>query len=446
MGSMKRLMALGAAALLLAAAASCGGDDDSGGDTASTSPVTTAEMPASDPTTTIASATTATVGGAPATSTPEGPATGEPILIGGMSPESAAQGNQPGVRPAMEAVAAYLNARGGINGRPIEIDFCDHKNDPNLLTQCTQDMVSKDVVALVGAFVNNPAYLPVLEQAGIASIEGAAVAGPQVMQSKISFPVASGALALAYGLADIAQTQGLSNLASVESALPATKPIGDAFKAAVALNHLTLDQSVTVPQTLTDLASVVAQADGSDATFLLLPPNQVLAYVQAAKQAGSTTTLLVSSGLLQQKFIDDTGGASSPAEGTLISDFYPAGADPAWDEFRVAIDEYDGDTKDIDLDNSVIKSVWVTMQVFAAVASTIDGDVTNASLLEALNGASDVEVPGLGLTLDFTTEFAAASSPRLFNRSIYPVTVKDGKFATLGDGTPIDTTKYFEAS
>src|SRR5689334_1398180 len=66
------------------------------------------------------SATTAASGGA---------ATGEPITLGLTNMEGGAI-SLPEVRNGMEAAIAYVNAHGGVNGRPFKLLRCDVDGSP----------------------------------------------------------------------------------------------------------------------------------------------------------------------------------------------------------------------------------------------------------------------------------------------------------------------------
>jgi ABC-type branched-subunit amino acid transport system substrate-binding protein len=255
--------------------------------------------------------------------------------------------------------------------------------------------------------------------------------------------VSAGASAANYGLAETAKARGYRKINVVITAIPTAAVFAESFKDAAQANGIELGNDIIVPPTLTDMSAPVAQAEGADAVYVLLPPTQVLSYLQALKQAGSTTPVLVQSGLLQASYIADTGGASSPAEGALVGDNFPAATDPGWDDFKAAVEAYDGNTSDIDFDNSLLREAWITMDVFVQAVSSIDGEINKESVLAALNSADAVSLHGLGPDLDFTTPFTSPDAPRLFNRTVFTATVENGQFAA--EGGPIDVTRYFVA-
>jgi branched-chain amino acid transport system substrate-binding protein len=127
-GRPRRAIALAALSVLLLGAVACGDDDDAA---ASDEDEATSGSEATD-----------LLG-------PEDPASGEPVLIGMVS-DGATQAfdNTDELRTA-EATAEYWNThRGGVGGRPIEIVTCETGADPAGGTNCANQMVEEQVVAV----------------------------------------------------------------------------------------------------------------------------------------------------------------------------------------------------------------------------------------------------------------------------------------------------------
>ncbi|MCX8031865.1 MAG: ABC transporter substrate-binding protein [Thermoleophilia bacterium] len=147
----KRLLLLGLVLVLVGAAAlvaaGCGEEET----TTSTAPQTTA-APSTETTAAPSTETTA----APSTETTQaGPATGEPIKVGlitSLTGPSAAPGVS--VKQGAELQVEYVNANGGINGRPLELIVKDDGSDVagmvNNLTQLIQDV---KIDYFVGPFI-----------------------------------------------------------------------------------------------------------------------------------------------------------------------------------------------------------------------------------------------------------------------------------------------------
>jgi branched-chain amino acid transport system substrate-binding protein len=155
---------------LVVSSAACGGDDDAAsttgaGTSASVAPdggttpsSTDAASPlASDPSATAALASDPPAADAPSTSAaPQGedpnvvfpdlaPPTGQPIVIGLVNTEGTPGLDFPDIRLAVAGTVDYLNAHGGIGGRPIELETCTVNGSPETSQACAQEVTGKGV-------------------------------------------------------------------------------------------------------------------------------------------------------------------------------------------------------------------------------------------------------------------------------------------------------------
>jgi ABC-type branched-subunit amino acid transport system substrate-binding protein len=371
--------------------------------------------------------------------------TGSPIVVYNFSPVNVAEtASQPGVNEAMAAVTAYFNNRGGINGHPIKYLFCDDQESPTVTTQCADDAVSNHAVAMLNPYENVPNYLPILHNAGISILDALAIA-PGAFTYSNSYVIDPGAFGQSFGAGDVLKPAGFKTVAFAESQLPGTAPVGDAFTAAAKSVGVNI-KTIPVPGSLTDMSSIAAQVGSANAVYLLLPPNQVLAYMEAAKQQGVTAPIVADSGLLQQSQITETGGASSPAEGSIIATSFPDGSSPVWNNFKTAISQYTGAKSDIQVDNIADAASWVTMDIFVQVAKTITGTVTAQSFATALKGSTAVSTGGCTPTLNFSTPFPNSAWAQLYNTTAYFQTVTNGQFAVYNKVPSVNTQQNFQAT
>jgi branched-chain amino acid transport system substrate-binding protein len=208
-----RVSAVVAVGVLFAATA-CGSSKKSTSTTAGTSPATTAA------TATTAAGTATTAGGT--STTAGGPATGEPITLGLTNMEGGAI-SLPEVRNGVEAAIAYVNAHGGVQGRPFKLLRCDVDGSPEKSVDCGNKFVEGKVTAAIeGVDVGADAMLPILKSAGIPLI-GHVPFGPQqrVFGNNAYF---FGAAVPAYGAAELqtASDQGFHNAALFLADLPSS--------------------------------------------------------------------------------------------------------------------------------------------------------------------------------------------------------------------------------
>ena len=128
---------------------------------------------------------------------------------------------QPDQLSAAKAAVAGINARGGLDGKTVTLDFCNDKGDPNEGAKCARKMISDKVVAVVGGQnLTGSAVDPILDAAGIAQFGLGPITGPDFTSKNVYILTSTGLFnqrtALAYAL-----NLGPVTLASVDSAAAA---------------------------------------------------------------------------------------------------------------------------------------------------------------------------------------------------------------------------------
>src|SRR4051794_10278770 len=88
--------------------------------------------------------------GATACSVVAGSATAQrtPVKLMVIAPVATPIQNVPDAEAGAQAAAAAINKAGGINGRAIQIEFCNTRSAVNAATQCARQAVSDQVVAV----------------------------------------------------------------------------------------------------------------------------------------------------------------------------------------------------------------------------------------------------------------------------------------------------------
>ena len=91
-------------------------------------------------------------GAANATTEPSDEPSGDPIKVMTVTTLNAAGPTYENIANTANAYADYINARGGIAGRPLEVTVCDEQFDPAVATTCARQAVEEDMVSIVGSF------------------------------------------------------------------------------------------------------------------------------------------------------------------------------------------------------------------------------------------------------------------------------------------------------
>src|ERR1700760_4847151 len=169
------MLALVASALLLAACGGGGGSSSESSSAAPTSESTSTESGSS--------------GGE--SSAPAGKeATGEPIVTQTYADVNTEGPPFKNIEETARVYEEWVNAHGGIGGRPLQVNFCDGKGTSTGSAACAREAVSNEVVAVVGSFsYGGVAVTPVLEQGNTALFGNCCTVASAELVSPISFPI-----------------------------------------------------------------------------------------------------------------------------------------------------------------------------------------------------------------------------------------------------------------
>jgi ABC-type branched-subunit amino acid transport system substrate-binding protein len=383
----RRLTVVACAVLLSAfAIAACGGDDDDGGTAASggasngassTDGGTAAETPAKTP-------------------AASEKATGTPIKTMTIAAVNWNGPAYPNILETAKLYAKYVNDRGGIAGHKLEVITCDEQGDPNQLATCGRRAVSEKVVAIPGSFtLTGDRIIPILENANISWFG-------------ICCPV----------------------YPSEQNSLYKT-----VIEKALKNEGLSLKNFVTIPVAAQDYSPQVAQAtNGSDCIFGIFSENQWASWLPAFKQSGSEAKLIGPQGNLDEKVAKDFPDV---VEGAIVIGEYPNITDPAFDDYREAIEQYKPDPS-LDYNSLGGLGTWTAYEAFKQVAETIEGDITNESFLDAANAMTALDTGGKTDKMDLTKPWgdeAPEGNERVFTTSVtYLKFGDDGKLTTETPG------------
>lgn len=331
----------------------------------------------------------------------------------------------PNVFDAAQVAVDAIHADGGIDGSPIEMLTCETEGNPNKAGECAREAVDAGVTAVVGAFTTfGDNYMPVLEEAGIPSVAPFAISFPE-FASELSFPVIGGAPATTAGmgaqLADAGfETINVSYLDIEQGALAATL-VGEGL----APRGLEVASETPVPQGTGDFGPQLsaAQSGGTDGIVVALASDDADRYVQQAAQAGVEPQLALTSASLSPDAVETLGSA---AEGLFVtSNFKPTTMDdPGVERFLDEVERFD---PDLEIDDPAINA-WAGMHLVADVLAG-STDFSPATLVEALNGAADIDlgvIPPISFDVAPEPLFGGAIT-RLFNQSVLYATVEEGE-------------------
>jgi len=268
---------------------------------------------------------------APSTETTSGPSTettaaATPIKIGiaiSLTGDSAAPCGQ--IKQGFEVEAKYINANGGINGRPVELVFVDDQSKMDTAVAAIQSLIDQKVDVIIGPFPQwtQAPTRPLTEQAGILHI----TFGPPTLaelnedQTKYTytFAPATGPDGCADAFAREMVADGKKNVLAVGDNMvisQETLKILEKSLPALGINFTLMTDSWGLGETdITPIANKIAAKAKSvnpDAIILASNPVHVNPMIKTLKSLGVTAPVY------------NQGSGSHP-----LPMFAPAGNDPA---------------------------------------------------------------------------------------------------------------------
>jgi ABC-type branched-subunit amino acid transport system substrate-binding protein len=356
---------------------------------------------------------------------------GTPINLAFLT-EFSTQGSSGDGWTGIQAAIRYVNAHGGIKGRPLTATECVDNNDPNLAAGCATNtannssiIASVDQTTLQGSVVE-----PVFEHAGLPEVGANAFVAAD-FDSPVAFATDIGGLG---GLGAVAAATDLLHAKKVgfvyvQSPAAATE-VALLNSVVMAPRHLPSVTPVGVSPTAGDLSTAVAKADeGSPGAIVLYTGQaQANAFVKAARQQGVTTPIIIFASLETASAVQQQLGGgqdlyfctsfthSGPFYDDFVSQWAAAGNSPTLaDEFAI--------------------NGWLSVTMFAQVARTLP-TVTRASVLSAFNELNNYSTDGMLPPLSFSKPGTAlgGKAPRIVNPTMGLAQYQNGTFVPIAGG------------
>ncbi len=412
--SLRRKLALIAVAGLLAA--SCGSDEET------TTPAPEAE-------TEVTAGTTAEpTGDSTAESTATEPS-GDPIKVMTVTTLNAAGPTYENIANTANAYADYINARGGIAGRPLEVTVCDEQFDPAVATTCARQAVEEGMVSIVGSFTFfAESIVPVIAESSITWFGACCPITPSELTSPYSFNIGNQPM-YAVGAVKKAVDDGCENINAViiDGAQIFIPPMENAMTAL----GKTFGEVIILPPTAQDYSAEVAQATtDADCVITIVSETPFITWNTAWAQSGTEAQQFGPQGNLNEI---SAAGNEEATDGNIIAGMYPDISTEPWAEYRVAIEESGLDTAEQDYNSLGGMGTWAAFVGFTQIAETIEGDITAESFYAAASTTSNLDLNGMVPVLDFTKEWTDGLEGynRLFNRSVVYSKLENGKVVPL---------------
>ncbi|MEO6653463.1 MAG: ABC transporter substrate-binding protein [Ilumatobacteraceae bacterium] len=361
--------------------------------------------------------------------------TGEPLKLMTVTTLNAAGPTYENIANTAMLYQDYINDRGGIAGRPVEVTVCDEQFDPAIATTCARQAVEEGMVSIVGSFTFfAESIVPVISESSITWFGACCPITPSELTSPYSFNIGNQPM-YAVGAVKRAIEDGCEtiNAVIIDGAQIFLPPMENAMQAL----GKSFGDTVILPPTAQDYSAEVAQATtNADCVISVISETPFITWNTAWAQSGTDAQQYGPQGNLNEV---SAAGAEEATNGNIIAGMYPDISTAPWDEYRAALDAAGLDTGAVDYNSLGGMGTWAAFVGFTQIAESIDGEITAESFYEAANTTSSLDLNGMVPVLDFTKEWTDGLEGynRLFNRSVVYSTLENGKVVPL-DGDFID--------
>lgn len=377
-------------------------------------------------------------GALPGTSGGEGP-----IVVMTWAPVGTAATNQPGMIAMAQAYERYVNDNGGLNGRKLKVLTCNERNDAVAVSDCAQQAADAGAVAVVGSYSEQgEAFTAALQSRDIPYVGGYGITEDEFLNPQ-SYPVNGGMPALLAGSGEqLARECGEVALVRPDTVTGDQFPIyldkgltGTGHKAARDV------RAKDDAGSYTEVAQRAVGADRAGGCVSAVLGGRTGTFVDSLRRLGDgMPDVKLSSviGSVEQSLVDSTGGAHSPLEGAVVTDWYPPASDPKWAGMKAVVKKYAFSDDRIDTADPGVQTTWIAYTVLAEVVRGMgDGAaVDSLALQKALNTTTGLSTGGLTPDLGWTPGdiLSIPDYPRLPNLKVTYQVVRDGRLVQKRPG------------
>jgi branched-chain amino acid transport system substrate-binding protein len=378
---------------------------------------------------------------------PEDAASGEPVLIGMVSDgQTPAVDNTDELRAA-EATAEYWNTHhAGIGGRPIEVVTCETGGEPAGATDCANQMVEDEVVAvaLSQSGVADSVWEP-LHAAGVPTMFLQTSTEGLLADDESSFTMAN-PLSTLFGVPiAAAESEGTDTIAFVNIDVPQALTVFESGAADTVFENAGLEyELVKIPPGTADMTSQMQEVASSDAGVVYIVGNDAfcIAAIQGLNAVGYDGVITS----VSQCITDATREAvpGDQLEGLSITAVMALGAsdDPAYQLYQAVMGTYGQDVEDVD--NATAMGAYTVMASLATALDGIEGDITPETVTETIKSMPEADYPGAdGLTFQCGGEAFPSQPAVCSNQSLRATLDAEGNPAEY---EPVDSSEAFEGA
>ncbi len=325
------------------------------------------------------------------------PAEGEPFVVGFPVDTGGEALDNIEAQIAGEATAEYINEfLGGIEGQPLEIQFCSTRQSVGSATDCANEFIQNGVSAVVvGATPFGEIIAGAVTEAGIPYV--VAVAASNAELGSPNAATLTGDVFATWGAPSVfLGEQGLSNFAVLAIDVPSVRQGAEAlFAPSYEAAGFNVSLAFVPPGTADMSANVAAVAD-ADAWLVLGDAAFCTSGLQAVKAQSPDTPIYVSFQCVSPDSAEAVGGFEGirVVQGTRLDP-----ADPETELFNAVLERYADQPLD-GLGVGFLSDAFVSTLAFDRLMEGYTGDGSPESVLAQIKGTTAALPLSGGTTID----------------------------------------------
>jgi branched-chain amino acid transport system substrate-binding protein len=376
--------------------------------------------------------------------------TGAPIKVGEIVEIQGVGLNWSFQKSVDEAAVLGINSRGGINGRPLQLEVCDGQNGPNTEIQCARNLVSDGVVAVVGGIVvNSGAAVDAFFLAHNIAEIGVDPLVTSDFTLANQFPLTAGQLGIFSGTTYNGVTHGVKQIWQMNLDIAGASLAEQVTADTAAANGSKAAGLSVVPLTSTNDASYVqaAVSSGSDGVLAAMGAAQTATLLLALNQSGQKLTLMNLDTEPSDQLTAACGAGGGVCAGSLGSssslaptDTSNAGVRLFQQDMEAEAATGDSSAKPLAAYNDMATEGWLGMEALAKVLKTLP-TVTAKSVLNGFDSAKNINL--WGMIPNWTPDASAGipGYPRISNPYVYLTELHSDLLPYITSTTPYNILK-----
>lgn len=325
------------------------------------------------------------------------PASGDPIVLGAVGTKSGIVGAAlSGGFRGLTVWERWVNAHGGVQGRPVKVVQIDDASDPGKHATAVRRLILEERVT---AFIGNiapftfSAGLPLLEDHGVPAIGGDGGDGAW-FRSPVAFPINGQTVsrsrpAAKWALANLPQRKAAVIFVS-EAEAPAVlaRNFVDEWQRGGGQVVMNAGVSLATPDFTGEV--VEAKNRGADIMYIVLEKSACNRFMDATRRQQYKPVIIAPACVLQNS-LDHKDIATNLVYASHAAKPVLAGRSPAEDEAIAAGKRYD---PTLSLDGAFMFG-WLAGKLFEAAMAQTGAEMTPAGVIEALNRLPATTLGGL---------------------------------------------------